>query len=1015
MPLIDETIVMDRSQTSSPDQTMTKDRDEKINVSSTSSNDKVAGSALLVEPQSTTDGDIFYFDISADSSPKSDHDEHDAMPSNNQPKNEDGDTHTTLHDDSNHSDRRSSYSKSRGGSHHRSFSELFQGSASISGPLPKQLQRDDTDNKEINYPRQQLTSSSSAASVLATEEGNDHTNAKVTSGKKHRRIYSGGVSNPPIAHRRVNSRGGVACINRDYAMANNTNLNQSYRSLQRLNELSSDGPKWFGTHNGSLSPSNFSRDADFSPGSLPCNEKSNEIDNGLSSIEPAAHWLDNMRRSPPVELANVEYVGAYDHATTQPPTSEKNMPHDPYNTNSNMNPQFTDTYPPPMPHTQSQYYYDPMRRNNFPTVHRPPPYQRPSYPKQTLQSYQRPHTGPTSAPSTYTNVIYSPYDNSRSVRNPYPNPYYPRDTSPNNWDAMSSSPLTLTSSSITQRYTSQQPNFRPTQMAAAHTAAKEATMGAPHHPLSTDVPRGQPIPTRDSSLRSVSTKELVMDKLHHPLASSTRRPTQNNTNIPMGFSNRTAPRGRPMPIRDGSTRSIASVESRIETDEPLFQKDGSRIICQPRPISTQPHYRISPQMFEESLQEHAISAESPNALTYNSIYEESLLSLPPSSVQQLKDSHGQTSSGKADPTNKHHKQLSSSIFKSFVTEISTDKRTNSIGSVRLDSSVFAGTEYAERPHRPAFRDKSPAPEPFMSSSSDLNHNNPLKIETPFPSNHQAAPIYENPHAKDEALRNSPRSPPETSPSASETKSNNVMTRKQIIGGTSKRQRRKCHVADCTNRVVQGGLCISHGAKRKKCGHPGCNKHVKKAGMCSTHGPARKRCEVEGCSKVSVQGGRCIAHGAKKKLCSVEKCAKQAILSGMCKKHHDQEREQNFHSSASSQYCIPVDGVNVTKENEGNSPDVSGVSGSFVSNGAVASSSHRRGLSIFQDMSTVDTIIGAPPSSNSEGNDESAVSHSTQQYASRSSMNSSKGKNHNRGLSIFSEDAVQDKIVRNGIY
>lgn len=67
------------------------------------------------------------------------------------------------------------------------------------------------------------------------------------------------------------------------------------------------------------------------------------------------------------------------------------------------------------------------------------------------------------------------------------------------------------------------------------------------------------------------------------------------------------------------------------------------------------------------------------------------------------------------------------------------------------------------------------------------------------------------------------------------------------------------------------------------------------------------------------------------------------------------------------------------------------------------------------MSTVDTIIGAPPSSNSEGNDESAVSHSTQQYASRSSMNSSKGKNHNRGLSIFSEDAVQDKIVRNGIY
>jgi hypothetical protein len=109
------------------------------------------------------------------------------------------------------------------------------------------------------------------------------------------------------------------------------------------------------------------------------------------------------------------------------------------------------------------------------------------------------------------------------------------------------------------------------------------------------------------------------------------------------------------------------------------------------------------------------------------------------------------------------------------------------------------------------------------------------------------------------------------------------------GGTSKRIRRKCTVENCANRVVQGGLCIAHGAKRKTCSYVGCNKNVKKAGLCSTHGPARKRCDHPSCTKVAVQGGRCIAHGAKKKLCLFEGCQKQAILSGMCKKHHDESK------------------------------------------------------------------------------------------------------------------------------
>ena len=97
--------------------------------------------------------------------------------------------------------------------------------------------------------------------------------------------------------------------------------------------------------------------------------------------------------------------------------------------------------------------------------------------------------------------------------------------------------------------------------------------------------------------------------------------------------------------------------------------------------------------------------------------------------------------------------------------------------------------------------------------------------------------------------------------------------------------------------------------------------MKKAGLCSTHGPARKRCEVENCSKVAVQGGRCIAHGAKKKLCSVDECTKQAILGGMCKKHHDQK--------ASGQ-----DPVMCT----------------IIPNKKSKKPGHKRGLSIFQEMS-----------------------------------------------------------------
>lgn len=115
----------------------------------------------------------------------------------------------------------------------------------------------------------------------------------------------------------------------------------------------------------------------------------------------------------------------------------------------------------------------------------------------------------------------------------------------------------------------------------------------------------------------------------------------------------------------------------------------------------------------------------------------------------------------------------------------------------------------------------------------------------------------------------------------------------------KRTRRPCTVLGCPNRVVQGGVCVAHGARRKLCNFPGCDKCVKKAGFCSTHGPARKRCEVPGCSRVAVQGGICIGHGAKKVPCLMEGCRRQALNDGLCRIHSDDSQVSSVAPSVSS--------------------------------------------------------------------------------------------------------------------
>ncbi|KAL3807862.1 hypothetical protein ACHAXA_002588 [Cyclostephanos tholiformis] len=129
------------------------------------------------------------------------------------------------------------------------------------------------------------------------------------------------------------------------------------------------------------------------------------------------------------------------------------------------------------------------------------------------------------------------------------------------------------------------------------------------------------------------------------------------------------------------------------------------------------------------------------------------------------------------------------------------------------------------------------------------------------------------------LPGSGTSPPPTPPSSSDKSKK------------PKRVRRKCSHPSCDNRVVQGGVCVTHGARRKCCAHPGCDKAVKLAGFCSTHGPSRRKCDEDGCDRVAVQGGRCLSHGARRRVCNYPsrdgmKCGKNAIVGGMCKKHHD---------------------------------------------------------------------------------------------------------------------------------
>jgi hypothetical protein len=98
-------------------------------------------------------------------------------------------------------------------------------------------------------------------------------------------------------------------------------------------------------------------------------------------------------------------------------------------------------------------------------------------------------------------------------------------------------------------------------------------------------------------------------------------------------------------------------------------------------------------------------------------------------------------------------------------------------------------------------------------------------------------------------------------------------------------RKRCSRDGCNKHIVNGGVCITHGAVVKRCSHERCTNGAVKGGVCVTHGAVVKRCNFERCTKQAQKGGVCKKHGAKIKRCSHhEGCTKGAHTGGVCITH-----------------------------------------------------------------------------------------------------------------------------------
>lgn len=645
-------------------------------------------------------------------------------------------------------------------------------------------------------------------------------------GRKHRRVYSGGVSNPVNAHRRVDSRGGAEFV----------------RKHEAYSRGQGEYPQQYSTY-GHRYPSDAEQSAN------------------VGYTSPPWHYPKRPSRK-------YELEPSYDYA----PRAPRHPPPPGY------------TPPPPPPHQYSpQYSHPPARHRRVPPPHGPvygPP-----------RHYPAPYSyHPASAAHPNSPAYHSPYPphpraeeihRSRHVHSHHPS-HHPssRHTSPH----------------PSSRHTSPHPSSRQT---SPHPPSRHSS---PYPPSSHDhSPSYEP----DNAYSASSPGQNTHATLH-----SERTYKQENLSRqhPMYTKRRQSP-----PNHD-------AYEDRRETDQ--HQAPPFHPLTQSQPIAIQKSYarqtsggsigstgiieteekltfgsfsdsrmpRNSPQLFESVLTGEPPSKPNRSPPASTSPYTETVPSPIPSNAQDVT----------LPPENRARTASSDSRVRNFVQNVkaSNHERGASIDSLVINDDLF-GENILQGDGGPMSFDVEPisvAPDHVSSlnigqgttSSQEYDqyqnyHGEQTQAPAPAPAPvYNAPPVINTEFAVEPATTCIP-----IAPSAQSAPSSTQPEERKIQGTVSKRTRRKCKVDGCENRVVQGGVCISHGAKRKTCGHPGCTKHVKKAGMCSAHGPPRKLCESEGCTKVAVQGGRCIKHGAKKKMCSIDGCQKQAILSGMCKKHHDE--------------------------------------------------------------------------------------------------------------------------------
>jgi hypothetical protein len=99
-----------------------------------------------------------------------------------------------------------------------------------------------------------------------------------------------------------------------------------------------------------------------------------------------------------------------------------------------------------------------------------------------------------------------------------------------------------------------------------------------------------------------------------------------------------------------------------------------------------------------------------------------------------------------------------------------------------------------------------------------------------------------------------------------------------------RRRKYCSQDGCDNKVIQGGVCVRHGAIVKGCSQDGWDKQVQQGGVCVQHGARVKRCSQDGCDNKVVNGGVCVRNGAIVMFCNQGGCGNIVVQGGVCVWH-----------------------------------------------------------------------------------------------------------------------------------